>query len=97
MNDFQKRLGNLSIQLDRKEERYQNRPQDFSQTGDWVVVKNNGELRSVVGFNLKERDAKILASSQTAEIVKDAEQELLLRSFQPMLEIEARIQKLLQY
>lgn len=69
----------------------------FGMPSDWVVVKNVGERRQVIGFGLTERDAKILAASQKPEIEQDAEDlELQLISFQPMLEIQARKEGLLQ-
>lgn len=91
MNDFQRRLAALSDKLKRQEERMQGVAID----GTWVVVKHTGDERHVVGFNLNERDAKILASAQLARVERDEEQELQLIAFQPMQELEARKEGLL--
>lgn len=75
-----------------------NQASRFGMPSDWIVVKNRGENRKAVGFNLTERDAKILASSQRPKVERDEEGlELQLVSFQPMTEQQARTEALLKY
>lgn len=83
MNAFQSQLAQLSEQLDKIERGID--PPVIRQTewieGGWVVIKTVGETQKTVGFNLCERDARILAASQQTKVMPSEDQDFLMISF----------------
>lgn len=97
MTSFQSRLAELSKKLDRKEVPLEGVTRmEEEQLGGWVVVKTTGETSKQVGFNLSERDAKILAASQRQRIMPTEDQDFLMISYQVMPELSFHKPKFLE-